>query len=105
MLSLTTARILLGVYALLLGIGGLIGYQKAGSRPSLIAGGISALLAVAIIYLTTINPALGLALGLLLALHLAGFFGYRAAKARKFMPAGLLATISILMMLVCALAF
>src|SRR5271166_6696996 len=46
------APITLGIYTVLLGVGGLIGYLKAGSRASLIAGSISALVAVAALALS-----------------------------------------------------
>lgn len=84
----------LAVYAFLLGVGGVMGFVKAGSRPSLIAGLISAALAVGCLILMVPDPALGRNLGMLLALLLGVFFGYRYAVRPKFMPSGLMAIIS-----------
>jgi len=93
--------ITLGIYALLLGIGGLMGYLKAGSRPSLIAGSISALAALVALGLSIANPRLGVSLGLLLSITLFVLFGYRyAVKTRKFMPSGLLAVASLIVLAV-----
>jgi len=103
MISLTACQTVLGVYALLLAVGGVIGYTKAGSRPSLIAGILSALATLAAIFLTTVNPQLGLAIGAVLALLLTGFFGSRFAKTRKFMPGGMMAVVSVLALIVSAL--
>jgi uncharacterized membrane protein (UPF0136 family) len=99
--STLVASITLGVYAALLGVGGLIGYVKAGSKPSLIAGSISALLALAALAISINNYNLGVALGLLLSISLFIFFGYRyAATTRKFMPSGLLAVVSLIVLAV-----
>jgi uncharacterized membrane protein (UPF0136 family) len=92
-------QITLGIYALLLAVGGLIGYLKAGSRPSLIAGLLSAVAALAALGLSIGNSPWGLPLGLLLAVVLLLLFGYRyAVKTRKFMPSGLLAVISLVVL-------
>ena len=100
-MSSLAAPITLGVYALLLGIGGLMGYLKAGSRPSLIAGSISALVALAALALSAANHKLGVPLGLLLSITLFVLFGYRyAVKTRKFMPSGLLAIASLVVLAV-----
>ena len=81
-------------YAVLLAVGGIIGYTKAGSRPSLIAGLASAAALLAL-GLSTQSATLGMGLGALVAILLAAFFGYRfLAKTRKFMPAGMLAVVS-----------
>ncbi len=86
--------VVLAVYALLLGVGGVMGFVKAGSRPSLIAGLISAALAVGCLVLSVPNPALGRNLGMTLALLLGVFFGYRYAVRPKWMPSGLMAVVS-----------
>jgi uncharacterized membrane protein (UPF0136 family) len=104
MTKLHLVEVVLGVYAILLAVGGVIGYTKAGSRPSLIAGILSAFLAFMSLLITPTNPRLGLGTAAVVALALAGFFGYRFfTKTRKFMPAGLLAVVSVVV-LVLALA-
>jgi len=101
MISPLVGQITLGAYALLLGIGGLMGYLKAGSRPSLIAGSISALAALGALALSAGNHRLGVPLGLLLSITLFVLFGYRyAVKTRKFMPSGLLAIASLVVLAV-----
>ena len=92
-------QVTLGIYGVLLVVGGLIGYLKAGSRASLIAGSISALAAFVALGLSFRNSQWGTALGLLLAIVLFLLFGYRyAAKTRKFMPSGLLAVVSLVVL-------
>jgi uncharacterized membrane protein (UPF0136 family) len=95
------APVTLGIYAILLGVGGLIGFLKAGSKASLIAGSISALLALAAVALSLTSKSrnLGVALGLILSISLFIMFAYRyAAKTRKFMPSGLLAVASLIVL-------
>ena len=93
--------IAMGIYGVLLAAGGLVGYLKAGSRPSLIAGTISALAAFASLGLCLAGSRLGPALGLVLAIALSALFGYRyAIKTRKFMPSGMLAVVSLVVLLV-----
>ena len=97
------APITLGIYAVLLGIGGLIGYLKAGSKASLIAGSVSALVALAALALSLAdkNRNMGIAPGLILSISLFILFAYRyAAKTRKFMPSGLLAVVSLIVLAV-----
>jgi uncharacterized membrane protein (UPF0136 family) len=95
------APITLGIYAVLLGVGGLIGYLKAGSRPSLIAGSISALVALVALGLSLKYKNYGIVLGLLLSISLFILFGYRyAVKTQKFMPSGLLAVVSLVVLAV-----
>jgi len=98
-------QITLGVYAALLGLGGAIGYLKAGSKPSLVAGVASALFAVICLLAVRADPLIGLWLGAGLATLLLIFFGFRFAKSRKFMPSGLMVLVSVLvlvLMVVCS---
>ncbi len=101
MMSPLVGQITLGIYALLLGVGGLIGYFKAGSRPSLIAGSLSAIAAALALVLSIRAFRSGVSLGLLLSAALFVLFGYRyAVKTRKFMPTGLLAIASLVVLAV-----
>jgi uncharacterized membrane protein (UPF0136 family) len=89
----------LAIYAILLAVGGIIGYTKAGSKPSLIAGLASALAATIALVLSFQNISWGMILGALVAALLAVFFGRRyVVTTRKFMPAGLLAVVSVLVL-------
>ena len=56
-------------------VGGIMGFVKAQSTASLIAGGISGLLLVAAGFLLGSKPAVALGLGLVVSLLLVGFFG------------------------------
>jgi len=81
----------LWIYIALLVIGGLMGFLKAKSKVSLIMSSIFALL-LALYNLGKINvehfPEI--LIGLLIIV-----FGIRLAKTKKFMPAGLMLTLSI----------
>ena len=105
MLSPIVGQIILGIYAVLLAVGGVIGFAKAGSKPSLIAGLASAVGALLALILSLQNRTLGMGLACLLAILLFVFFGYRyAAKTRKFMPAGLLSVVSLVVLVISILA-
>lgn len=89
------ALIVLALYALLLGVGGVIGRVRAGSQISLFAGLLSAVLVLGCLLLMIPYPSLGRNLGMDLALLLGIFFGYRYVSRPKFMPSGLMALVSI----------
>ena len=91
-------QVTLGVYAALLAIGGVAGYVKVRSRPSLIAGLGCAAFALVCLWLTFDYSRHGTILGMVLAVGLAIFFGRRFYVSRKFLPAGLLMLVSVLVL-------
>ena len=93
-----TAASIVTVYAVLVGVGGFIGYRRAKSRPSLIMGGLSFLALLAAAHGLRTGQAWGLPLALVLTLFLLVFFSLRYLKSspRAFMPGGLMAVLSLL---------
>ncbi len=97
MLNPRFGLIVLGVYAVLLIVGGVMGYLKARSKASLIAGLVSGLIAiVAMVIAATSNEDGGYAIALTLAIAMFIFFGPRAMTSRKFMPMGMMAVASVI---------
>jgi len=83
------------VYALTVAAGGIIVYLKAGSTPSLIAGLVfGAIVGAGAWLISTENNHLLMLVG---SGVLAAFMGLRFYNSGKFMPAGLVAGLSILM--------
>lgn len=81
----------LWVYILLLVIGGLIGFLKAGSKASLVASlAFAAVLILCALKIINLNYSADLVLIVLLV-----FFGMRFAKGKKFMPAGLMTILTV----------
>lgn len=78
------------IYAILALVGGIIGYAKARSRVSLIAGVVSGLLLLLGVILAAQGNVAGLWLARLVALALVIVFVGRLVKTRQFMPAGLM---------------
>jgi uncharacterized membrane protein (UPF0136 family) len=99
---LDAARIYLYVFGALTIAGGVMGYVKAKSRPSLIAGGTSGALLLVAAYLVGTRPTFGLGLGLVVSLGLAGRFIGAFRKSGKVMPAGLMAVLGTLGVLLTA---
>jgi uncharacterized membrane protein (UPF0136 family) len=95
-MSPLAGQVVLGVYAVLLAAGGAVGYLKAKSRPSLIAGSASAVVALAAVAVSYTNLRLGFFVGLVLGACLSWLFFVCYRRSRKFMPSGLLAAISLI---------
>jgi uncharacterized membrane protein (UPF0136 family) len=81
----------LWIYIVLLVIGGIVGFLKAKSKPSLIMSLIFAA-ALSACQLNILNVA---HLADILIIFLFVFFGFRLLKTKKFMPAGLMIVLSL----------
>jgi uncharacterized membrane protein (UPF0136 family) len=92
-------------YGLLAIIGGIMGYQKAQSKISLVSGGISGLLLI----LSGILALNGIGSGLILAALISGLlvivFGVRLAKTKKMMPAGMMIVMGLITLAIIGYQF
>jgi uncharacterized membrane protein (UPF0136 family) len=96
MINPVVGHVALGIYAALLAVGGVLGFVRARSKASLVSGLLSAIFAVVALVLAYTGSSFGFPLGLTLALCLFVLFGYRyAIHNRRFMPSGLLAVVSL----------
>jgi uncharacterized membrane protein (UPF0136 family) len=89
------ATLILWIYIVLLFVGGLIGFLKAGSKISLITSacfaGILILCNVGLIF----QPDMANILKTAVLVFLMVFFAFRLTKTKKFMPSGLMAVLSL----------
>ncbi|MFQ5751936.1 MAG: TMEM14 family protein, partial [bacterium] len=83
------------IYGILVIVGGILGYVKSKSVPSIISGSIFGVLIVGSSLLMFKAIALGSYAALVLSVFLAVLFGFRFKVSRKFMPAGLMIILSL----------
>jgi uncharacterized membrane protein (UPF0136 family) len=88
------ANLVLWVYIVLLLVGGMIGFLKAGSKVSLITSAVFA----ALLVLTTVprlfDPGFAQMLATIIMAVLVIVFAMRLAKTKKFMPSGLMLVVT-----------
>ena len=100
MITFTSAAIL--IYAGLLVLGGIIGWQVSGSRISLTSSLVSALLLAIAYRISRFAPRPGYSMAAVVALALAILFAFRLRKTGKFMPSGMLLVLSAIVMILVA---
>ena len=88
------AKLTLIVLSVLVLVGGIMGFVKAKSKASLIAGTVSAALLAGAFAYSISNPKNGLMAGDLVCFLLLGMFLNRLRRGAKFMPAGLIMILS-----------
>ncbi|MEA2680742.1 MAG: hypothetical protein QOK03_2464 [Candidatus Binataceae bacterium] len=99
------AKIYFIIFGLLTIVGGVIGYVKAGSTASIIAGAISGIALIAAAYLLPGNLAVGLAIAGVVSILLAVRFIPAFMRTGKIMPAGLMAALSVIGVIVAIVAW
>jgi uncharacterized membrane protein (UPF0136 family) len=99
------AKIYFIVFGLLTIVGGVMGYAKAGSTASIIAGSISGILLLLAAFLLPGNLAVGLALAAVVSIALAGKFVPAFVKTGQVMPAGLMSVLSVIGIIMAIVAW
>ncbi len=92
----TVARFSLLVYAVLMSVGGIMGFVKGRSSISLIAGLASAAVLVLAYFISISDARNGLLLGVGVTSVLTFVFAIRIAKTKKIMPSGALLALTLL---------
>jgi uncharacterized membrane protein (UPF0136 family) len=90
------AKIYFIVFGLLTIAGGFVGYVKAGSAASIIAGSITGVLLLVAAFLLPENSTAGLATALVVSLVLAAYFIRKYLSTGAIMPAGIMSVLSII---------
>ncbi len=101
---MSLGQIVLLVYAVLMIVGGVIGYARAGSLPSLVSGVVTGVVLVLCWLLSRQSPAAGFGLGAVTCFALSLLFIYRVWTTGKPMPAGGLLAISIIALVLLVVA-
>jgi uncharacterized membrane protein (UPF0136 family) len=99
------AKIYFIIFGLLTIVGGVMGYVKAGSTASIVAGAISGILLLVAAYLLPAHLAVGLAVAVVVSIALAGRFVPAFIKTGHVMPAGLMSVLSVIGVIVAIVAW
>jgi uncharacterized membrane protein (UPF0136 family) len=99
------AKIYFIIFGALTIAGGVMGYVKAGSTASIIAGSISGILLLLAAFLLPDHLAAGLITALIVSLLLAGQFLPKFIRTGKVMPAGMMAILSVIGIVVAVAAW
>jgi uncharacterized membrane protein (UPF0136 family) len=90
------AKIYFVIFGLLTIAGGIVGYIKAGSAASVIAGAITGVLLLVAAFLLPAHQAWGLGTALIVSLLLLGYFGPKYLRTGTVMPAAMMSVLSII---------
>jgi len=90
------AKIYFIVFGALTIAGGIVGYVKAGSVASIVAGSITGVLLLAAAFLLPERHTIGLATALVVSLLLAAQFVPKFLRTGRVMPAGMMSILSVI---------
>ncbi len=99
------AKIYFIVFGVLTIIGGVIGYVKAGSTTSIIAGSACGILLLVGAWLIPDHLLTGLAVAFVVSLLLAGQFVPKFVRTGAFMPAGMMSILSVIGLVMAIVAW
>jgi uncharacterized membrane protein (UPF0136 family) len=94
--QMEAAKIYFIIFGLLTIVGGIIGYVKAGSAASIIAGAITGILLLVAAFLLPEHRVAGLATALIISFLLAAYFGRKYLSTGAIMPAGMMSVLSVI---------
>jgi uncharacterized membrane protein (UPF0136 family) len=90
------AKIYFIVFGVLTVAGGVVGYVKAGSVASIIAGSITGVLLLVAAFLLPEHRAIGLATAFIISLLLAAQFAPKFIRTGRAVPAGMMSILSVI---------
>jgi uncharacterized membrane protein (UPF0136 family) len=90
------AKIYFIAFGVLTIAGGIVGYAKAGSVASIVAGSITGILLLVAAFLLPQHRAIGLATSFIISLLLAAQFVPKFIRTGRVMPAGMMAILSVI---------
>ena len=99
------AKIYFIVFGVLTIVGGIVGYVKAGSVASIIAGSITGILLLVAAFLLPEHRAIGLATAFIISLLLAAQFAPKFIRTGRVMPAGMMAILSVIGLIAAIVAW
>src|ERR1044072_1534742 len=94
--QMEAAKIYFIIFGLLTIAGGIVGYVKAGSAASIIAGAITGVLLLIAAFLLPEHRVAGLATALIISFVLAAQFVPKFLRTGKVMPAGVMSVLSVI---------
>jgi len=102
---MVAAKIYFIVFGALTIVGGIVGYVKAGSAASIIAGSITGVLLLVAAFLFPEHRMVGLATALIISLLLAAQFIPKLLRTGRVMPAGIMSLLSVIGIIVVIVAW
>jgi uncharacterized membrane protein (UPF0136 family) len=99
------AKIYFIAFGVLTITGGIVGYVKAGSMASIIAGSITGILLLVAAFLLPQHRATGLATAFIISLLLAAQFVPKFIRTGRVMPAGMMAILSVIGLIAAIVAW
>ena len=99
------AKIYFIAFGVLTIAGGIVGYAKAGSVASIVAGSITGILLLVAAFLLPQHRAIGLATAFIISLLLAAQFVPKFIRTGRVMPAGMMAILSVIGLIAAIVAW